>query len=164
MGKLLQDDKKILEDYGIGLSGNDTFVVHLFPKTNVVINNDNDNNTNAKSDEEQGGRNTDDANGNSHGGAHVPQIIIDRNELLCQGQVLILSSHEAYETMHRVRLFSFLLLAYSTLQILCDVTIYLAPQEGIRNSDDIIPPVDPTDTQSSVVYEEPEELQEAMAR
>ena len=87
MGKLLQDDKKILEDYGIGLSGNDTFVVHLFPKANVVINNDDDNNTNANGDEEQGGGNTDDANGNSFGGAHIPQIIIDRNELLCQGQI-----------------------------------------------------------------------------
>ncbi len=38
---------------------------------------------NANSDEEQGGRNTDDAYGYSPGGTHIPQIIIDCNELLC---------------------------------------------------------------------------------
>ena len=90
------------------------------------------------------------------GGAHVPQIVLDRNELSRQGQILVLSSHEAYETLHRVRLLSFLLLAYSTLQILRDVAIYLAPPDGYDGNNDVIPPGDPTDTQNTSYAEEDE--------
>ena len=176
MGKLLQDDKS-LEDQGIGTtvvsyqngdssgdgSGGDgggaargKAIIHLFPKPNVVIsdhssdtNNHNSTNSTTNSDNNN---NTD----NNNGGAHVPQIVLDSEEISRRGQILVLSSHEAYESMHRVRLLSFLLLAYSTLQILRDVTIYLAPPDGYL-TDDVIPPGDPTDT-SSGTYDQEDEL------
>ena len=170
MGKLLQDDQS-LEDQGIGLSyqnnnggnGGDNpirakAIIHLFPKPNVVIS-DNNNDSNHPSSDSNPNDSSDSNNNNENNTnrAHVPQIILDSEELSRRGQILVLSSHEAYEAMHRVRLLSFLLLAYSTLQILRDVTIYLAPSDGYDSDDThVIPPGDPTDTSSRNEYEEDE--------
>ncbi len=200
MGKLLQDDKRLEEqglvvnnnnndsnNSGTGSVGNgNSVIVHLFPKPNVVIANDNHNDDNCENNAStnETNSNNNNNNNNSSSGAHVPQIILNRDEVSRVGQILVLSSHEAYETLHRVRLLSFLLLAYCTLQILRDVTIYLAPPEGSTSgmnsgyyfpSDDdfgggngsgsgssghgaYIPPGDPIDTTSNSPYNDQDTL------
>lgn len=160
MGKLLQDDL-VLEEQGIKTSGT---IIHLFPKPNVIISNsptNGNNNNNNDGNDNNNNSNSNDADSADSSpaspGAHVPQIVLDSEEVSRRGQILVLSSHEAYEAMHRVRLLSFLLLAYSTLQILRDVTIYLAPPEGYLE-DDVIPPGDPTDTSKPSTYDGQDQL------
>jgi uncharacterized membrane protein YgcG len=153
MGKLLQEDKT-LEEQGITLDGS---IIHLFPKPNVIISNcnaddDNDNDANTLSPTGLPPLNNEGGGSNGGGGAHVPQIVLNSAEVSQRSQILVLSSHEAYEAMNRVRLMSFLLLAYCTLQILRDVTEYLTPPDDTTGG--IIPPRDPTDTSSSTYNEE----------
>jgi hypothetical protein len=143
MGQLLQDDK-LIRDHNI-VNGS---IIHLFPKPNVVITESSNLNAhhspgasgpngqvNSSMEERRGGV----------GGAHVPQIIMNTEEINRQSSILILSTHEAYETMHRIRLLSFLLLMYASLQMLRDVSIYFTPTYN-NGHDIIIPPGDPIDT------------------
>lgn len=157
MGQLLQDDK-LIADHNI-VNGS---IVHLFPKPNVVITeaNANGNSNSNRSSGSQANSNLNfSTNGSPHNsnnnnggsatptsGAHVPQIIMDSNEANRQSSILILSTHEAYETMHRIRLLSFLLLMYSSIQMLRDISIYIAPPMNDPRQNIIIPPGDPTDT------------------
>lgn len=199
MGKLLQDDKR-LEEQGLVVNNNNnnnssgtghgsvgngnSVIVHLFPKPNVVIANDNHNDDNCENNTStnETNSNNDNNNSNNNSGAHVPQIILNRDEVSRVGQILVLSSHEAYETLHRLRLLCFLLLAYCTLQILRDVTIYLAPPDGsntgmnsgyylptddgigggsgsgITGHGNYIPPGDPIDTTSNSPYNDQDTL------
>mmetsp|Transcript_21276 Transcript_21276/g.24186 ORF Transcript_21276/g.24186 Transcript_21276/m.24186 type:complete len:689 (+) Transcript_21276:162-2228(+) len=189
MGKLLMEDKT-LEEQSVTKNG---MIIHLFPKPNVIITNNNNNNNNnnntststsnststtAGGEHENNSESPRTGNGNNEehetnngngggGGAHVPQIILDRDEITRSSEILVLSSHEAYEAMHRVRLLSFLLLAYCVLQLLRDVTIFLAPTDAYGNhingsggsgsgssgnDDYFIPPGDPTDTRNPNPY------------
>lgn len=150
MGQLLQDDK-FIADHNI-VNGS---IVHLFPKPNVVITAANENaNSNANENRSSGSHQQVSNDNNNNGGsamspstgAHVPQIIMDTNEANRQSSILILSTHEAYETQHRIRLLSFLLLMYSSIQMLRDISIYIAPPMGDQHQNIIIPPGDPTDT------------------
>lgn len=156
MGQLLQDDK-LIADHNI-INGS---IVHLFPKPNVVITEANANGNSNRSSGSQGNSNFNfstngsphNSNGDNEGGsttsssrAHVPQIIMDSNEVNRQSSILILSTHEAYETMHRIRLLSFLLLMYSSIHMLRDISMYIAPPMNDPRQNIIIPPGDPTDT------------------
>ncbi len=147
MGQLLQDDKSIA-DHKISNGS----IVHLFPKPTVVVTDNNDTSDHGNSPPSSPSRNE---NGS---GAHVPQIHMDADEVNRQASILVLSTHEAYETMHRIRLLSFLLLMYSSIQMLRDVSIYLAPTEEKSNT--IIPPGDPTDTSIPGQYDYDEQLPE----
>ena len=140
MGQLLKDEKSIT-DHKIANGS----IVHLFPKPNVIISNSNDQTADNTPRTPTSPTTGAGENGNGIIGAHVPQIVMDSEEVHRQSSILILSTHEAYETMHRIRLLSFLLLMYSSIQMLRDVSIYLAPPM-IDNSNTIIPPGDPTDT------------------
>jgi len=166
-------------------------IVHLFPKPNVVIEDSRGGSAGAGGDSRDGlshysnspspnnrmntttnnddndNNNNNNNNNNNEGSprAHVPQIILSNDELSRRGEILVLSSHEAYEAVHRVRLLSFLLLAYSTLQILRDVTIFLAPMDGSLNGNgggdgggEVIPPGDPTDTSVPSAYDGEDQL------
>lgn len=138
MGQLLQDDK-LIRDHNI-VNGS---IIHLFPKPNVVITESSGNGNNVP-----GSPSSPNPLLNSPGsarGAHVPQIIMNTEEINRQSSILILSSHEAYETMHRIRLLSFLLLMYASLQMLRDISIYFTPSSTYGH-DVIIPPGDPIDT------------------
>lgn len=137
MGQLLRDEK-LITDHNI-VHGS---IVHLFPKPNVIIT-DSSNTSENNAESSSHGHSQDAENTNT--GAHVPQIVMDSNEVNRQSSILILSTHEAYETMHRIRLLSFLLLMYSSIQMLRDVSIYLAPPTD-NDENVIIPPGDPTDT------------------
>jgi uncharacterized ubiquitin-like protein YukD len=163
MGQLLKDDKSI-QDHRIA----DGSIVHLFPKPNVVVTNSSERgqdgaNVNASpsssdsNDHTNNNHNNNNNNNNNHGGAHVPQILMDTNEVNSHTSILVLSTHEAYETMHRIRLLSFLLLMYSSIQLLRDVSMYLAPPVE-DDSNTIIPPGDPTDTGMPGQYEYDDQL------
>lgn len=152
MGQLLQDDK-LIADHNI-VNGS---IVHLFPKPNVVITESNNSsgsqgntnsnaNVNANANANGTNYNNNNSNPTANPGAHVPQILMDSSEVDRQSSVLILSTHEAYETLHRIRLLSFLLLMYSAIHMLRDISIYVAPPMDDQHKNTIIPPGDPTDT------------------
>lgn len=149
MGKLLQDDK-LIRDHNI-VNGS---IIHLFPKPNVVIA-ESGHNPNGHDNGNYTGTPGSSSGLSAHGmqspragggvGAHVPQIVLNTEEVNRQSSILILSTHEAYETMHRIRLLSFLLLMYASLQMLRDISIYFTPSTNYGH-DVIIPPGDPIDT------------------
>lgn len=133
MGQLLKDDKSITDHKITNRS-----IIHLFPKPNVVV-------TDSNAEPNSPPASPTGAGSENASGAHVPQIVMNSDEVNRQSSILILSTHEAYETMHRIRLLSFLLLMYSSIQMLRDISIYLAPPMEDENNT-IIPPGDPTDT------------------
>ena len=138
MGKLLVDSKT-LEESGIKES---EVVVHLFPKPNVVINTSNNDGgaTEVEADE-----NNADNNGI---GAHVPQIIMDADEAAQRSQILILSSQEIFEAQHRVKIFSFLLMIISSMELLTLMSLYVGVDSDYPGSSGGMetPPGNPTDT------------------
>ena len=127
MGRLL-DDETTLQDCGITESGK---IIHLFPKPNVVIDN-----------EETG---TDNGEDNTEGQAHVPEIRLNSEDLSRQSEILVLSTHEAYETVNRVRLLSFLLLVYFSMETLRDLSMWVSRVDE-PDENTVYPPGDPTDT------------------
>jgi hypothetical protein len=137
MGKLLED-KKTLGDYGM----NDSAVIHLFPKPNVVLSDDPNRRQTTPLNQE-----SPDADSNapvSPNVAHIPQIVMESDEVYGHNNI-ILSTHEAYEAMHRIRLLSFLVLIYCSIQLLRDFSIWISPDDH-SSSSEVIPPGDPTDT------------------
>lgn len=154
MGRLL-DDTSTLDE--CGLDGEDR-IVHLFPKPNVVLRTEDDE-LGELDGIASGGRggapgsaSAESPSGTaSAGGAHVPQIFLDANE--ATSPVLVLSSQEIFEAMHRVKLLSFLLLIMSSMELL---TLFSIMMGGVPDTDgasngygggyDDIPPGDPTDT------------------
>ncbi|KAL7429550.1 hypothetical protein ACHAXH_001862 [Discostella pseudostelligera] len=160
MGKLLLDSST-LGECGINEDGK---IIHLFPKPNVVITNSNNNNceegqtNNNHGDGDESAQNTD----TTTTGAHIPQIILDSEEASRRSQILILSSQEIFEAQHRVKLFSFLLMIISSMELLTLMTLYVGvPQEGDYpgygpgggpGGSDSLPPGNPTDTPPSSSY------------
>ena len=121
MGKMLQDDAT-LDECGINASEK---IVHLFPKPNVVINNhDNGDDGNYQSTSNNNG-NGDNNVGTDEGGAHVPQIVLNAEEASRRSQILILSSTEIFEAQHRVKIFSFLLMIISSMELLTLMTLFV---------------------------------------
>jgi len=139
MGKLLMDSKT-LEESGIAQSD---VIVHLFPKPNVVINSSN--HEVADTDEADGGENN--ATNSDATGAHVPQIVLDADEAARRSQILILSSHEIFEAQHRVKIFSFLLMIITTMELLTLMTLYIGVDDDYPGSSGGMetPPGNPTD-------------------
>ena len=135
MGKLLVDSKT-LEESGITESD---MIVHLFPKPNVVINPSGD-------DEEDNTANEENV---THDGAHIPQIVLDADEAARRSQILILSSHEIFEAQHRVKIFSFLLMIISSMELLTLMTLYIGVDDDYPGSSSSsgmeTPPGNPTD-------------------
>lgn len=127
MGRLL-DDETTLQDCGITESGK---IIHLFPKPNVVIDNEETRTENGEAQTE--------------GQAHVPEIRLNSEELSRQSEILVLATHEAYETVNRVRLLSFLLLVYFSMETLRDISMWVSRQDQ-SDENTVYPPGDPTDT------------------
>lgn len=148
MGKLLQDEKTLDE---FGINENDK-IVHLFPKPNVVINDSASSNGQAnQSIDDDGGPSTP---GRGDGGAHVPQIILDAEEASRRSQILILSSQEIFEAQHRVKIFSFLLMIISSMELLTLLTLFVG--QGTASSSEYggeVPPGNPTDAPPSASNE-----------
>lgn len=135
MGKLLVDSKT-LEESGITESD---MIVHLFPKPNVVINPSGDGEEDTTANEENV----------THDGAHIPQIVLDADEAARRSQILILSSHEIFEAQHRVKIFSFLLMIISSMELLTLMTLYIGVDDDYPGSSSSsgmeTPPGNPTD-------------------
>lgn len=143
MGKMLQDDAT-LDECGINASEK---IVHLFPKPNVVINNhDNGDDGNYQSTSNNNG-NGDNNVGTGEGGAHVPQIVLNAEEASHRSQILILSSTEIFEAQHRVKIFSFLLMIISSMELLTLMTLFVGVQaeDNPYGGSGEVPPGNPTD-------------------
>ncbi|KAL7491353.1 hypothetical protein ACHAWT_000726 [Skeletonema menzelii] len=140
MGKLLQDDAT-LNECGINASEK---IIHLFPKPNVVINDDNGDDGNYQSNTNNNGNGDNEGN---EGGAHVPQIVLDSEEASRRSQILILSSTEIFEAQHRVKIFSFLLMIISSMELLTLMTLFVGVQaeDNPYGGSGEIPPGNPTD-------------------
>jgi hypothetical protein len=134
-GKMLMDSQT-LQDAGITEDG---VIVHLFPKPRVVINNNNveasEANSNGDTQEE--------------GGARVPTIVMDADEAERRSSILVLGSQDFLEAQNSIKLFSFMLLMISSIELLNLLAISLgAPQQGaetvipMNTEDDIFTPPD----------------------
>merc|ERR1719491_131092 len=146
MGKLLNDDTSLLSVYGIV---KDLCIVHLFPNPTVVI----DRSRGSAEDTSLCTPAPGDNGPNSDTGtetAHIPRIVLDASEAERHSNVIILSSHEAFETLHRVRLCAFCLLVYSSMNLLQNLTLWMGKYFN-DNMDGAAPhtPDEPTDTTSS---------------
>lgn len=106
-GKLLADGEKTLHDYGITETG---MIVHLFPKPRVVITNQSTNETNDSAACEEAG--------DEEGGARVPTIVMDADEAGRSAEILVLGSPDFLEAQNNVKLFSFMLLLISSIELL----------------------------------------------
>lgn len=126
-GKLLADNSTLAE---CGISS-DNIIVHLFPKPRVVVlsndgnkstndsassscNNGNNNHGAASGGDDDDG--DDDNNGSS--GAHIPQIVLDADEAERRSSILVLGSPYFVEAQNNVKLLSFLLLVFSSIELL----------------------------------------------
>ena len=144
MGKLLSDEST-LEECGIKESDK---IIHLFPKPNVVITNEGG--TGQGNDETN---DEDNGEGTTEGGAHIPQIILDAEEASRRSQILILSSQEIFEAQHRVKIFSFLLMIISSMELLTLMTLFVGMSAedptGYGGGGSGPPPGNPTDVPPS---------------
>jgi hypothetical protein len=143
-GKMLVDNQTLFE---AGIK-DDGVIVHLFPKPRVVINNANvDNSESSENSEEQGG-------------ARVPTIVMDADEAERRSSILVLGSQDFLEAQNSIKLFSFMLLMISSIELLNLLAIGLGiPQDGnmegmetgipMNTEDDIFAP-QPSDDFSSL--------------
>ncbi|GKY98641.1 hypothetical protein MPSEU_000820800 [Mayamaea pseudoterrestris] len=124
-GKLLADDST-LEQAGINAENT---IVHLFPKPRVILEGDNGNDSHAKGNQRTP-CNDDDGDDSNSGGAHVPTIVLNADEAERRSQILVLGSVEYMEAQSNVKLFSFMLLMISTMELLNLLAIFMGvPQE-----------------------------------
>jgi len=152
-GKLLQDEQ-ILEESGIA---EDEMIVHLFPKPRVIIHDKNTDNSGASShctdatSSENGDDNNND-NNSAGGGAHVPTIVLNSNEAEQRGQILVLGSPDFLEAQNNVRMFSFMLIIISSIELMNLLSVAVGTDvENNSNifsgcEDDFLPPSDDCDT------------------
>jgi hypothetical protein len=116
-GKMLVDNQTLAEA-GIKDEG---VIVHLFPKPRVVINN-------ANVDTSEG---SDANNSEEQGGARVPTIVMDADEAERRSSILVLGSQDFLEAQNSIKLFSFMLLMVSSIELLNLLAIGLGiPQNG----------------------------------
>jgi len=151
-GQMLQDDDETLEHLGIASKT----IVHLFPKPRVVI-------QSAPEEEHQNDGNTDanDSDGDDDDeGARVPTIVLNEREAESRSQILVLGSADYIEAQNNVKLFSFMLLIISSIELMNLLAVAMGvPQEDedehgmastndpydITIDDDIFPSTSPGD-------------------
>lgn len=107
-------------------------LVHLFPKPRVIVvnnNNTNSNNTtnasNISHDPSFGSTPTPTDSATTNEGARVPTIVLDQAEADRRGDILVLSSMDYMEAVNNVKLFSFMLLIVSSMELLSLLAIFL---------------------------------------
>lgn len=121
-GRLLEDDMPLNE-----LSLNDNSIIHLFPRPRVVIESDNNNNTSAADEE---GTNNNNETGN------VPIIRMDASEAERRSEILVLGHSDYVESVNNVKLFSFMLLIISIIELMNVISIYQNPNETSSTQDE----------------------------
>mmetsp|Transcript_10154 Transcript_10154/g.13418 ORF Transcript_10154/g.13418 Transcript_10154/m.13418 type:complete len:531 (-) Transcript_10154:143-1735(-) len=123
-GKMLQDDKTLHES---GITTQNT-IIHLFPKPRVIIKSSTNNSNNASSQEVNSQANNSDDEDEE--GARVPTIVLDADEAERRSQILVLGSSDYLEAQNNVKLFSFMLLIYSSIELVSLLGLALGfPQE-----------------------------------
>ena len=140
-GKMLQDEDN-LADVGIT---SDRTIVHLFPKPRVVIK-ENHSTANA-SESATGEANSNRTSSSNHEsgdeedqGARVPTIVLDADEAERRSQILVLGSSDYLEAQNNVKLFSFMLLIISSIELMNLLAVALGvPQEEANEGGGISP-------------------------
>jgi Ubiquitin family len=120
-GKLLSDENATVQQCGIHHGS----IVHLFPKPRVVVTNSSNSNSGgapANHTNEQAAASHQE-NNNSSG--RVPTIVLDEAEHARRGHILVLGSADYMEAVNNVKLFSFMLLIISTIELLNLVAVAL---------------------------------------
>jgi hypothetical protein len=151
-GRMLQDNKTLLEE-----KISDGVIVHLFPKPRVLIQDSHgksisrDNST-ASASGGEGGESDADGDGNHNDdeeeGARIPTIIMNADEAQQRSQILVLGSTDYLEAANNVRLFSFMLLIISAIELMNMLSVALGvPQDDpyADSGDDIFPNDDSND-------------------
>jgi len=145
-GQLLQDHQ-VLEQIGLN---KDNLILHLFPKPRVVIHNnkkDNEKNNagcsvNTSQDSGSTASNNDDNdddddinnNNSNDNGAHIPQIVLNADEAEQRASILVLGSSDFLEAQNNVKLFSFLLMVISSIELFNLLLILMGvPPDGTQN-------------------------------
>jgi hypothetical protein len=130
-GKLLQDDSTL---GSVGIKSGS--IVHLFPKPRVVIQQGTGGDAAATaasaSPSSSHSQPAIDSDGPSSGqGARVPTIVLDVDEAQQRSQILVLGSVEYMEAQNNVKLFSFMLLVISAIELLNLLAMAMGvPQDG----------------------------------
>jgi hypothetical protein len=131
-GRQLVDDKTLAEE-----KITDQVIVHLFPKPRVLIkNNETGKATPLSRDNSTAAESTDSAlDEDEEGGARVPTIIMNADEAQQRSQILVLGSSEYLEASNNVKLFSFMLLILSSIELINLLAIALGvPQNDPSSS------------------------------
>ena len=110
-GKMLDDPQKTLAEYGIT---QDDLIVHLFPKPRVVISDTTTTERTTVSDNNS----PDSTVPEEDDGARIPTIVMDSAEAERRSQILVLGSADFIEAQNNVKLFSFMLLIISSIELL----------------------------------------------
>lgn len=122
-GRLLRDEECL---HDVGINQNE-IIVHLFPKPRVVIKNSQDD----EAAEPNAGAEADPDASSSSEGANIPTIVLDENEAQQRSTILVLGSQDYLEAQNNVKLFSFMLLIISSIELLSLLSIAMGvPQEG----------------------------------
>jgi hypothetical protein len=123
-GRLLQDEHTLQE---VGLI--DEAIVHLFPKPRVVIKDSNSTVTDTDSNHSTNPSTM--VPPSDDGGARIPTIFLDASEAEQRSSILVLGSTEYAEAQNNVKLFSFMLLMISTIELVTLLAIASgAPEEN----------------------------------
>jgi hypothetical protein len=123
-GKLLSDDLATLRQCNIHHGS----IVHLFPKPRVVVTNGQPEASSAASSQQSpsnGGAAGSGETTTNGGGGRVPTIILNEAEHARRGQILVLGSVDYMEAVNNVKLFSFMLLIISTIELLNLIAVAL---------------------------------------
>lgn len=136
-GKMMQDDDTLAE---AGITADRT-IVHLFPKPRVVIKDSMNNTGSSASSTNEAGMGGDRGNGDGdeedgEQGARVPTIVLDADEAERRSQILVLGSTDYLEAQNNVKLFSFMLLIISSIELmnLLAVLLGVPQQDGTEGS------------------------------
>jgi Ubiquitin family len=115
-GKLLSDENATVQQCGIHHGS----IVHLFPKPRVVVTNSSNSAPTSHTNEQAAASHQEN---NSSG--RVPTIVVDEAEHARRGHILVLGSADYMEAVNNVKLFSFMLLIISTIELLNLVAVAL---------------------------------------
>lgn len=119
-GRLLEDDQTVKAS---GLTSG--VIVHLFPKPRVVIH------SGAAEDTASESSSPDDDTASSPPTGRVPTIVYNADEAERRSQILVLGSVEYIEAQNNVKLFSFMLLIISVIELLNLLAVGMgAPQNS----------------------------------
>jgi hypothetical protein len=124
-GQLLEDDKLLSQYSGFHTNDNEV-IVHLFPKPRVVItttDHRDESDTTASTDIRAGSEHHNSSTidpsilHNTRNGASIPTIVLNTEEVERRSSILVLGSAEYIEAVNNIKMFSFMLLFISSMEL-----------------------------------------------